>query len=202
MGWLIAGLILLGLAWLPLGVRCRYDTDGFGAWLLIGPMRFRLYPRRKRTKKQEEKPKENKISAPKKSGKDTKQKQGGSLKDFLPLLQLAKKFLSDLRRKLRVSRLEMKLIMAGDDPCDLAVNYGRAWAAVGNILPQLERLFVIKKRKIDVDCDFLGEETTIFLRMDMTLTVFRILTLAVPYGVRALREYLKYNDKKKGGAVK
>lgn len=197
MGWLIAGLILLGLAWLPLGVRCRYDTDGFGAWLLIGPMRFRLYPRRERTKKQEEKPKENKISAPKKSGKATKQKQGGSLKDFLPLLQLAKKFLSDLRRKLRVSRLEMKLIMAGDDPCDLAVNYGRAWAAVGSILPQLERLFVIKKRKIDVDCDFLGEETTIFLWMDMTLTVFRILTLAVPYGVRALREYLKYNDKKK-----
>lgn len=197
MGWLIAGLILLGLAWLPLGVRCRYDTDGFGAWLLIGPMRFRLYPSREKTKKQEEKPKENKISAPKKSGKDTKQKQGGSLKDFLPLLQLAKKFLSDLRRKLRVSRLEMKLIMAGDDPCDLAVNYGRAWAAVGSILPQLERLFVIKKRKIDVGCDFLGEETTIFLWMDMTLTVFQILTLAVPYGVRALREYLKYNDKKK-----
>lgn len=200
MGWLMAGLVILFLAWLPLGVRLRYDEDGPIFWLLIGPVPIRLYPGKE--KKKAEKPKKKKQPAGKNAARQKTEKKGGSLKDFLPLLQLVKEFLGDLRRKLRVDRLEMKLTMAGDDPCDLAMNYGRAWAAVGNILPQLERLFVIKKRQIDVEPDFMGEETTLFFRMDLTLTVWRILSLAVPYGLRALREYLKINEKKKGGAVK
>lgn len=60
------------------------------------------------------------------------------------MVKVALNFLGDFRRKLRVNRLELKLILAGGDPCDLAVNYGRAWTAVGNLMPQLERLFVIK----------------------------------------------------------
>lgn len=204
MGWLIGALILFGLAWLPLGVRCRYDAQGPFAWLLIGPVRIRLYPTKgkKKAKKPEEKPKEKKQPDQKKPGTTEPEKEGGSLRDFLPLLQVAKDFLGDLRRKLRVNRLEMTLTMAGEDPCDLAVNYGRAWAAVGSILPQLERLFVIKKKQVRVNCDFVGVETTFFLRMDLTLTVWRMLSLAVSHGVRALREYLKINNQKKGGAVK
>lgn len=204
MGWLIAVLVLLGLAWLPIGVRLRYDGEGPSAGLLIGPVYIGLYPvkGKKKARKQKEKPKEKKRPAEENAPRQKLEKKGGGLKDFLPLLQLGKEFLGDLRRRLRVKQLEMRLTMAGDDPCDLAVSYGRAWAAVGNILPQLERLFVIKKRRIDVDCDFMGEETTILLRMDLTLTLWRILSLAVPYGVWALGEYLKINDKKKGGAVK
>lgn len=203
MGWLIAGLILFCFAWIPVGVRCRYDANGPGAWLLIGPVHWKIYPGKgKKPKKREKKPQEKERPVKKKNGSTEPEKKGGRLKDFLPLLQVAKDFLGDFRRKLRVNRLEMKLTMAGDEPCDLAVNYGRAWAAVGNILPQLERLFVIKKRQIDVDRDFVGSETTFFLRMDLTLTLWRIFSLVVPHGVRALREYLKINDKKKGGAVK
>ena len=96
-----------------------------------------------------------------------------------------------------MDNLFLRLILAGDDPCDLAVNYGRAWAAVGNLMPQLERLFVIKKRDIQVECDFTAEEISVIAHVDITITLGRLLTLAVVYGIRVLFEFLSM--KRKGG---
>jgi hypothetical protein len=98
--------------------------------------------------------------------------------------------------------LELKLIMAADDPCDLAVNYGRAWAAVGNLLPQLERIFVIKKRDIEVECDFTASQTLVIARLDISITLGRLLSAVVVFAVRALIEFLKIKKKRKGGAEK
>ena len=92
--------------------------------------------------------------------------------------------------------------MAADDPCDLAVNYGRAWAAVGNLMPRVERLFVIKKRNIEVECDFEATQTTVIARLDLTITLGRIVATVVVYGVKALIEFLKIKNKRKGGASK
>ena len=93
------------------------------------------------------------------------------------------------------------MILAGGDPCDLAVNYGKAWAALGNLDPQLERLFVIKKKDLQLECDFTADETDIFARLDLTITLGRILATVVVYGVKALVEFLKIKNKRKGGAT-
>lgn len=99
-----------------------------------------------------------------------------------------------------MNRLEARVILSGDDPCDLAVNYGRIWAAIGNLMPRLERFLVIKKRDIDVQCDFTAEETLVTARLDVTITLGRLLGLAVVYGVRALKESINLKKKRKGGA--
>ena len=122
--------------------------------------------------------------------------------DFLPLLKVALDLLNVFRRKLRVNLMEVKLVMAGGDPCDLAVNYGRAWTAIGNLLPRLENVLAIKKRDINVECDFLASKTTIYVRLDLTITLGRILAIAVIYGFRAMVEFLKIKNKRKGGASK
>ena len=203
MGWLIFLAILIGLGCLPLGVRLRYDEDGPLAAVLLGRLPIVLYPlpgwlkkltsREKKTgenKPKEEKPKKEK---PQKAAENP---QGGSWKKFLPLVQLGLHFLGDFRRKLRVNRLVLRLTLAGDDPCDLAVNYGRAWAAVGNLLAALERAFVIQKRDVEVQCDFLGEETKVVFAMDLTITLGRILGLLVKYGIRAVAILLKMKNQK------
>ena len=198
MGWLIGLAIVLGLAALPLGVDARYDTGGFVAKLRIGPIRIPLYPCPKKDEKGED-PKEKPSKSNKKAQKTKEEKRGGKWSDFMPMVDTALKFLNDLRKKLRVKRLDMRLTMAGDDPCDLAVNYGRAWAAVGNLMPQLEQVLKIKKRNIQVDCDFTAAHTRIYVRADLTITVARLLYLLVRYGGKVFKQY---TTMKKGGAEK
>lgn len=103
-------------------------------------------------------------------------------------------------RKLRVKRLECKVILAGDDPCDLALLYGRLWAAVGNLFPRLERMLVIQKRDIQIECDFTADKTCVTALVELTITVGRLLALAVCYGARAVVEFLKIRKLQKGGA--
>ncbi len=199
MGWLIAAAVITLLAIAPLGVWVRYDLDGLLLKLIAGPVKLTLIPGKKKEKPQEEEKKPAKTQVTKSAA--PKEKKGGSITDFLPLVQLALDLLGDFRRKLRVRRLELLLVMAGDDPCDLAVNYGRAWAAVGNLMPQLERLFVIKKKDVQVACDFTADKTTVFARVDITITLGRLLALVTVYGIKALREWININNLRKGGAV-
>lgn len=199
MGWLIALAVVVLLGCLPLGVRGIYNESGATVDLLIGLVKKRIFPGKKKEKTEKPKQKEKK-SGTKTKKPETDEKKGGSFTDFLPLVKIAGDFLGDLRRKLRIKRLEMYLCMAGGEPCDLAINYGRAWAAVGNLMPLLERLFVIKKRDIQVACDFTQSQTTIYVRGDITITLGRLLGLLVRYGWRAIRQYLKITNKGKGGA--
>ena len=202
MGWLIGLGIVILLAVLPLGVRIRYDCDGIAVTVLAGPVRILVFPRPKKEKKKKEKPKpEKKKTAPSEKEPPKKEKAGGSLTDFLPLVKLALELLNCFRRKLRVDNLRLKLVLAGDDPCDLAVNYGRAWAALGNLLPRLERVLVIRKRDLNVECDFTADSTVVTAGLDITITLGRLIALAVVYGLRGLKEFLSISKKRKGGAV-
>lgn len=205
MGWLIFLAILIGLGCVPLGVRLRYDEDGPLAAVLLGRLPIVLYPLpgwlkklTSREKKDGEKKPKKETPQKEKPPKDTvgEGPQGGSWKKFLPLVRLGLHFLGDFRRKLRVNRLVLRLTLAGDDPCDLAVNYGRAWAAVGNLLAAMQRAFVIQKRDVEVQCDFLGEETKVVFAMDLTITLGRILGLLVKYGIRAVAILLKMKNQK------
>lgn len=223
MGWLITFAILFLLAILPLGVSVRYDSAGPVIRILAGPVKLTILP------KKEKKPKKKKQAAPEPETEpkpelprpepakeqipppreprrsvapETEQgTMGGSWTDFLPLVKVALDLLGDFRRKLRLNVLELKLIMAGGDPCNLAISYGRAWAAVGNLMPHLDRLFVIKKRDVEVECDFTASQTLVIARLDITITLGRLTGLLVRYAIRGLKEFLKIRKKRKGGAA-
>ncbi len=213
MGWWITLGILAALAIAPLGVSVKYNAEGPLVRLILGPVKLTLIPGKKKDKKE----KKNKEKPPKKAPEPVKQvgrekpapakekeqaakEKSGSQLEILPLVQTVFDFLGDFRRKLRLDNLELKLIMAADDPCDLAINYGRAWAALGNLLPKLEQWFVIKKRDLEVECDFTASETLIIARLDVTITLGRLLAALVRFAFRALKEFLKLKKKRKGGA--
>ena len=196
MGWLIALAVVAGLAVLPLGVSAKYGSAGPLVQLLVGPVGITLYPGRKKRKKADKQVKES----PRKQGQ-TADKKGGALSDFLPLVRAILDFLVDFRRKIRVRTLQLKLTLAGGDPCDLAVNYGRAWAALEGLMPQLDRFFIIKERALDVACDFTAEQTEIYARLDITITLGRLILIAARHGGRVLREFLRIVKLRKGGAM-
>lgn len=213
--WITLGALTL-LAILPLGVRVQYDAEGPLVKLLLGPLRRTVFPRpgkepgpQRETKKPEEKQEERKAEEtlpkppqPPPAEQPAKGETGGSLRDLLPFVKLGLSFLGDFRRKLRVKELYLRLILASDDPCDLAINYGRTWTAVGNLLPALERWFVIKKRDVEVACDFTASETKVIARLEMTIPLGRLLSLGAVYAVRGLKEFFVFRNKRKGGAYK
>ena len=202
MGWIIALLILFLLAILPLGASVLYDEDGPRVRIVAGPVKIQVLPMKK-TKKEKPKKEAKKKPAPKDKGAKKpapKPKSGGSWTDFLPLVRIALDLLNDLRRKLRVNELKLHLTMAGDDPCDLAVNYGRMNASLAALLTQLERFLVIQKRDVHIDCDFAASETVILARLDLTITLGRILSIAAVYGVRGLKTFLNIKKQREGGA--
>lgn len=203
MGWLIALGILLLIAIIPVGASISYDEDGFRAFVIAGIVRIPVFPAKKKEKK--EKPKKEvkeKSTKPvkKKAEPQKEKKKGGSITDFLPVLDKALDFLSAFRRKLRVPYLELKLILGGGDPSDLAYNYGRGWTVLGNLMPLLDNALYIKKRDLEVECDFLAEKTTVIARFDISITIGRVLSLVVVQGIPILIEFLKVLNKRKGGA--
>lgn len=206
MGWLIFLAILVLLAILPLGASVLYDADGPRVRIVAGPVKIQVFPMKKKPKKDKTK-KEKPQKEPKKPAQAgeaqkpfPKPKTGGSWTDFLPLVQVVLDLLNDLRRKLRVNELKLHLTLAGDDPCDLAVNYGRMNASLAALIAQLERVLVIQKRDVHVDCDFTASETVILARLDLTITLGRILSIAVRHGVRGLMTFLKIKKQREGGA--
>ncbi len=222
MGWWIALGIVVLLAILPLGVNVCYDEDGPTLRILAGPIRYTLIPKKKKDKPPKEKkpaksvkkevppeqtpaekeptPTEPDGAQSGASGEPT-QKKGGSILDFLPLVEIALDFVGEFFGKtLHIDVLYLKFTMAGGDPYSLALNYGRAWEAVGILWPKLEEWLTIKKRDIQIQVDFEGSQTLVNARVDITLTLGRLISLAVRYGIKALRAYLKIQKTRKGGA--
>ena len=218
--WITLGILTL-LAVLPLGVRVQYDAEGPLVKIVLGPVKLTVFPSPQKEAKPKKEPKkaadqkadqqektaaeEEKLPKPPQAPpepKPAKGNKGGSLTDFLPFVRLGLDFLGDFRRKLRMKELYLRLILASEDPCDLAVNYGKTWTAVGNFLPALERWFVIKKRDVEVECNFTASETKVIARLEITITLGRLLALVAVYAVRGIKEFIVFRKKRKGGAVK
>lgn len=220
MGWWIFLGIMVLLLILPLGVSLFYDAAGTRIRVIAGPIRFTIFPGKKKEKAEKPKqepaeqtkdagPTEASAAQPKKQAlpeapkppkakEEKKEASGGSLMDFLPLVELALKFVGDFFHKtLHIDVLYVKLTMAGDDPADLAINYGRAWAALGNLWPYIDRMFTIKKRDIQIQCDFEASDTLVNARVDITTNLARVLGLVFSYGFRILMKFLKITNQRK-----
>ena len=223
--WILLGILILLLI-LPLGASIFYDADGVRVLVVAGPIRFTVFPIKKKKPKEEalsddsKKSEETSAEAPKAEAKvekpaqtplpeapkppqPPKEPEGGSFTDFLPLVELALKFVGEFFHKtIHLDVLFLKMTMAGDDPADLAISYGNAWAALGNLWPYIDRMFTIKKRDIQIQCDFEGSQTLVNARVDVTVTLARLLGLVINYGVRILIKFLKIQKNRKNSAKK
>lgn len=190
------GLGILAFFWLlgrvPLGVTAVYNGDGPRVDAAAGPFHIRLYPRPPKAPGKQEKQKEpdepEKEQTPEQR---EKRSLGGQLPMFKELLGLVLEAQGALRNRLRIRELTLHLTVGGkgDDPAQAAVRYGSAWAAIGNLLPLLERAFRIEKRDIDAQVDFTQEETTVYAKAAAVISLGALLRMGVYYGLRALKLY-------------
>ena len=205
MGWLAALGILLILGMIPIGASLRYREESFLLQLKIAgiPISLDLTSHKEKKEKPPKVPKDPSDSLQNPNAPKSKKKKPGIkalYEKFEPFIRLAMEFLGDLRRRLILDRVDCDLVLAGSDPCDLAILYGNTWAAMGNVISILERLFTIRSRDIQVQCDFTAEKTRVDARLDLHMTLGRILALLLGYGFRALKLLLNLK-KRKGGAL-
>ena len=200
---ILAVLVLIGC--IPVGVDAAYNESGVLLSAKIGFFRLQILPAKpkKPKKTKQEKPAVSPApsAAPDAPTAETAPKKKlalpGGLNGILRLANLALSTLGDLRRKLRVEELTLHVTFAGDDPADAALHYGQAWAAVGALMPALDRLFVIKKRDICPILDYTREQMSVDAHLILTITIGRALALGLKAGLGFLK---LLNDSKKGGA--
>lgn len=202
-GWIITLAVILLLASIPfwpVGLVAVYRENGLELAVRLGFLKFKLDPEGS-TLRDLIVPvleKEAEVFASTIKAKASHEK-GGKLSDLIPLLKTLWHLLGDLRRKVRVKRLDMNLVLAGEDPCTLALNYGKAWAAVGNVTALLESFLVIKKRNIQVNADFLGDSTRVYLKIYANMTIARLFGLLMHFGLPLREEYNKFLNPMEGG---
>ena len=196
--WIVL-LVLAVLALLPVGIHASYDAQGPNVVALAGPVRICLYPRKEKAPKRKADHKKKEQKKPKKKEAKPKEKSGlpgGSVRDFLPLVQLGLEFVGSFFRKLTVSRLVLHLRFGGaGDPARAAVGYGRAWAVIGMVMPRLREALRIRTEHVSASCDFTEDRMEVYAELKATVRLGPMLVMTVRYGVRALRQFLALRKK-------
>ncbi len=204
MTWWMICLLVLGvlavIGCIPVGVDAAYSPAGYCVKLKIWLFRITLLPRPEKPKRAKKQKKE-KREKPEAAGEaPEKKKQSsplpGGLDGILSLVQLGCDILGDLRHKLRVQKLYLR-VRFGGDAAKAAMNYGMAWAFIGTLTPMLERVFVIRARDMRPELCYEQRGMAVDARLIMSITIGRSLALALRAGVKFLK-WMKEN--KKGGA--
>ena len=209
-------VLLLLVLLLPARVRVMLRQEKFFLWVGLGPFRLRLLPwKEKKPKKQKksekteeakpqnrepppspppqaERPGEAARPAPQiRKEKESTPVFGGMEKLDIPyimdLIHLGLSAMGQFRRVLRVDRFLLDCAIATGDAAKTAMAYGAAAAGAGMFLPLLEENLRVRKKDIQVICDFEGTESQIFLEVQVSALVFQLLII----GIKVLRGFLR-----------
>lgn len=192
----IFGILLLFLliSLIRIGGEVEYSRSGINACLRVAWVRIPIYPPKASKKESEQKQRKEKKKKAEEDGQPEK-KRGGTLTLLRELLPVVLEAVNALRRKIRVDQLVLRLTWAAKDPASAAMGYGAANAAMGMIYPLLDESFRIKSSEIGIDLDFQCSEPEIYVDAALTVTVGQLITLALRYGIKSIRIYVKQRGK-------
>ena len=138
------------------------------------------------------------IAKPEPAAPKPKQPLTDKVAALIPWAKLGANFVGEFfRRKLTVTRLRIRAVLAGGDPAKTGRTVGKAWEAIGTAIPILERGFRIKERKIAVYPDYTAAKTDVEAELAVRIRVGGVVLLGLKYAWRALRLYLRQKKEKK-----
>lgn len=152
-GWIILGVIVLLITLIlltPVGADFGYEQGRLHASLKLGWIKLRLFPRKKepesdtpqppkkKKKKKEKKPKEEKPEQEEKPKQ--KRKLNFTLDEIFGLLKAVLDGIGHFGKRLRVDRFVLHLVVAGYDPYNVAMTYGRVNALLSAFAPACTKL--------------------------------------------------------------
>lgn len=183
-------LILL----MPVGVSGGYDFGDVLLKIVAGPVKIQLLP--KKAKKGKAKPKKEKAQKAKKD-KPKKARPKITIEFITQLVSLGTRALNRFRKKLSIDHLRIWYLVASDDPCDAAMNYGKANAAVAALRDVLYNAFNVKDEDIRLRVDFTEEKSQFSVMGQMTIRIGQLMFIALCAAVGFLKIILKQRKQNK-----
>lgn len=198
--WVLAVLaaLLLLVCLTRVGARIVLTDGTFTVDGMVGPLRFRVYPRRERKKQKQEKQSaeqraRGKRSLPKPAWADVKD---GARTLWTPL----KRALARTRRGVRLDPLGLSLTLGGQkEPADAAQLYGELHGGMWTVMPLLETLMNIPDPELHVGIDFDRETVVLEGEVGVTARIGTLLCIGLGVGFPALRWFLGYQKRKRTG---
>jgi len=178
-------LILFLIAVLRVGVILEYSDSGFNMWLKIGLIKMSMNSKNEDNDsdfiskiidivfKQLEKSKEAKK----------KPKKPMAFPPLRKILQIVKKVLSRIRRKLCIKQLTLYYKIAGNlehtDPATTARNFTICYAVFALMTRIIESNLNIKKCDLRTGCDYLAEKPEIYAKLSVSIAIWEAIYIAV-----------------------
>jgi hypothetical protein len=193
---IVAIVVLITL--LRVGILVIWDGS-LTLKFIVGPLRFTISSDKENAEKT--------VSDEKTEKQKKKSKSGSKQKSPWPKVLLSnwQELLELIGRVLRMPLLDplvLKVTFGGEDPASGALNYGRAWALIGALMPFLERNFTIGKREIDVQLDREAKEMSVYAKAALTARIGQCIRLAISALILFIRLYNETKQTEKAVQVK
>ncbi|MBU5451175.1 DUF2953 domain-containing protein [Acetivibrio sp. MSJd-27] len=197
---IIAVLILIMN--LSVHVETKIQNKKFSIVIRLGKVRILKAPILKKTKK------ENKSTAKEKNKNDTvKPDKKLTVDDITFYFSSFRDILKDLQKLMRYSRkkiicnkLLLELTFGKEDAAQVGMMYGFIWAGIGNMLPLLQSMMIIKEHSITVVPLYNQECFSIVYEGNFRMKIHHIVVIglkAFSYFIKHLKRFSKYNKKQK-----
>lgn len=195
---LLALIVILLL--IPAGARVAYEGGKISLLVCYGPVKLQILPKResagekkKESKKRNEPSEEDKDA----SGEEKEKKKFSvnldqilySLEKLPPILGRA---LKGVGRSIRLNPLKVHILVAGVDPADTALLYGKLEGALTVGVPALERLARVKHQDVRLFVDFREERPDVIADVGIFARPGALVLVALRAGVGALRWFLGF----------
>ena len=172
--------LILVLCLLRISVHAAYDNGLEKLVFSFGFIKIDFLKERKpkKTKKQPKK----KVSPPPKKP-DKPQKKRGMLKNLdmiRELLAAIKPVFRGLLKSINIS-LELDLRISSGDAAKTGILYGRVCSAAGAVDVLTNRLFTMKKKKINIVPDFYNTKTSIMFDIKLKMFVYQLIYFGLKF---------------------
>lgn len=202
MGWILSILLAILLLFLllivlllcsPLTVELLWKEERPGLKVGIGPVRVDVLWLQKKMKPWLDKRKQ-KAALKGKKPKEEKKKEPwytpGNLEKKLDLLrtwaQPVRNALVRLGKKLRLCRLEVDMVVAGEDPGSTGMLYGWGCTLLGGLCGAIESCCTIRHGRVTLTPDFASGQKSIEADVVVSIRIWHLLVI----GVQLMQEYM------------
>lgn len=189
--WLWILLALFVLMMMPAWLYVEYVDET--AYLRVGfcGIQITVLPKRKKRSKKKA------AAALRMPKKRTVQSVYASAKRYFPLVKASMELIPDVMRQVVIDELKIYVTLNDDDPADLALHYGQAWAAIGWLLSCITSLFRLKRQDVRPIIDQMSENFSLQASVKVRVSLWK----ACWVGIRFLKRYLRFelaNNTNKG----